>query len=92
MLEVLKWVLQHLGVDLLGDDLSTNVVLLQKANAHLLQDVLRLLLLLHGTKGLHLNLLQDLGSLRDLTLALADVGELEDEAGTLLLNEDLPRL
>lgn len=46
--------LEELGVDLLADDLSTDVILDSDAQPHLLKDELHLLLLLHGAVRLHL--------------------------------------
>ena len=47
-------VLEELGVDFLADDLGADVVLHSDAQPHLLQNELRLLLLLHGAVRLHL--------------------------------------
>lgn len=48
------FLLKELGVDLLADDLSADVVFDGYAQPHLLQDELHLLFLLHGAVRFHL--------------------------------------
>ncbi len=57
-------------VDLLGDDEEAHVVLLLEHDAHLVQDELQLLSLVHRPVRLHLHLLQDLCCLQDVVLVL----------------------
>mmetsp|Transcript_86343 Transcript_86343/g.279573 ORF Transcript_86343/g.279573 Transcript_86343/m.279573 type:complete len:463 (-) Transcript_86343:96-1484(-) len=89
-LQVLEFFLfQELGVYLLADDLRPHVVLFQKHQAHLVQDVLGLLPRLHGTEGLHLNLLQEVCSFLGVAVGLLHARQHLREACLFDLHEDL---
>mmetsp|Transcript_45188 Transcript_45188/g.130486 ORF Transcript_45188/g.130486 Transcript_45188/m.130486 type:complete len:299 (-) Transcript_45188:20-916(-) len=89
-LQVLEVVsLQQFGIELPADDLSSNVVLLEQYQAHLIQDVFRLLSPLHGSKGFYLDLLQQVRSLFSVALGLFDLSHHVRQASLLNFHKDL---
>ena len=70
-----RLVLEGAHTNLSANDLSANVVVLEQAHAHLLEQELDLLALLHRAVGFHLQLLEDGSRLVNIRLALFDGGQ-----------------
>lgn len=86
---LLLWVVEELCVDLLGDDLRADEILLRQAQTHLFEDELDLLALVHRSVGLDLEGFHDVGSAENVTVGFFDVGQDFCQAGALDFNVDL---
>lgn len=76
-------------VDLFADDVGADVVSLQEAEAHLLQNELGLLSLLHRAESLDLKILHDIGCLVHVSFVLLDLGQNASDTSTLDFQVDL---
>ena len=83
---------EHLLVHLVREDGRPHPVAVRAREAHLLEEELGLLALVHAPERLYGDLLQDLGGLGDLALRLADAGERARKSRTLNFDVDLRRM
>ena len=81
--------IEKFGMYLAADDLSAHIVLLYQAEAHLFEDKVRLLPLIHRTKGLNLELMQNVSCLCDLALTFLELRKLARKTCALHFHKDL---
>jgi hypothetical protein len=82
-------VLEKLGTNLFGNNLSPGKVFFHKAEPNLFQNKISLFSFVHGAVGLHLELLENVTGLGGIALGLFDLRKSSRETRPLNFDKDL---
>ena len=83
------FIFECFDVDLLGDDLCSNVIILRETQTHLFEKKFDLLPSIHRSVGFHLEFLENLCGFFRLALTFVDVRQFLRQPRSFVFHEDL---